>query len=88
MAPWRGSVGVAYADRAFWADVFPADPRLTGYSPSYTTTNASVAYRLQSRPIELVLNATNLFDRKIQQHVYGDVIRRSVVGSLRIDVKP
>jgi outer membrane receptor protein involved in Fe transport len=86
VAPWRGSIGVNYAARAFWADVFPADPRLTGYSGSYTMVNASAAYRLPRKPVELVVDATNMFDRKIQQHVYGDVIRRSVVASVRIDV--
>ena len=36
--------------------------------------------------IELVtsLKIINLFDQEIQQHVFGDVMRRQMVGELRV----
>jgi outer membrane receptor for ferrienterochelin and colicins len=83
---WRGALSVVSASRAFWNDVFPADSRLRGYSGAYALVNTSVAYRLPGTVVELELKATNLLDRKVQQHVFGDVIRRNVVGLMRIDL--
>lgn len=86
-APWRGSSNTIYAGRAFWTDVLATDPRIRGYSDSYVLVNASAAYALPGKRVELILKAANLLDQPIQQHAFGDVIRRELAGYVRIDIK-
>jgi outer membrane receptor protein involved in Fe transport len=83
-AAWNGSLNVIHTDRAFWTDVLASDPRIRGYSDAYTLVNVSVSYAIPRRPIELIVKATNLFDQSIQQHVFGDVIRRQVSCYVRL----
>jgi outer membrane receptor protein involved in Fe transport len=75
---WGGSLNVIYSDRAFWTDVLASDPRIRGYSDAYTLVNVSSSYAIPGRHVELIVKATNLLDQRIQQHVFGDVIRRQV----------
>jgi hypothetical protein len=83
-AAWNGSLNVIHTDRAFWTDVLASDPRIRGYSDAYTLVNVSASYAIPGRPIELIVKATNLFDQSIQQHVFGDVIRRQVSCYVRL----
>ena len=75
---WGGSLNVIHTDRAFWTDVLASDPRIRGYSDAYTLVNVSSSYAIPGRHVELIVKATNLRDQHIQQHVFGDVIRRQV----------
>ena len=36
-----------------------------------------------SLPITTLVKVTNLFNEDIQQHIFGDIIKRSVVGEVR-----
>ncbi len=86
---WRGSAGVTWVDRAYWADVVVTDARLRGYTPAFTLVNASATWTVR-RGVDVVFKGTNLFDRRVQQHVYGDVIGRSlsVFLTLAVDRQP
>ena len=86
-APWRGSLNIIYAGRAFWADVLATDPRIRGYSDSYVLANVSAAYALPGTRVELILKVSNLLDQQIQQHGFGDLIRRELAGYVRIDIR-
>ena len=79
---WSGSLGVAYVDRAFWSDAL--DARFWGFTPAYTLLNTSVTYRLDRVRSEIALNATNLLDRRVQQHAFGDIIGRRIIVELRV----
>ena len=79
-AHWSASASVAYTDRAFWADVL--DPRFWGWSDSYTAVNASIGHDVTSS-LELILSGTNLFNTKIKQHVFGDIIGRKISAEAR-----
>lgn len=77
---WFGSASITYTGRAFWADVL--DPRFWGWTDSYTLVNASVG-RNVTDTTEIVLSGTNLLDREIRQHVFGDTIGRKVSIEVR-----
>jgi hypothetical protein len=45
--------------------------------------NAGVGLRWRGGRLVTSIKATNLLDQEIQQHVFGDVMKRQVVGELR-----
>ena len=79
---WRGSFGATYVDRAFWSDAL--DPRFWGFTTDYFLVNLSVARTIPRAHSEVVLNVTNLLNKKVQQHAFGDIIRRRAVVEYRL----
>lgn len=77
-----GNADVNYVDKAFWVDVL--DSRFWGPTDEYTQVNASIGIRLMGGQTVVSVKGTNLFDAKIQQHVFGDIITRKVVGEVRV----
>jgi outer membrane receptor protein involved in Fe transport len=80
-----GSVTVNYAGKAFWNDVL--NELYWGYSDAYTMLNATIGVRFAEGKVMVSLRGTNLANEKIQQHVFGDLLRRSVVAELRFFTK-
>jgi outer membrane receptor protein involved in Fe transport len=76
-----GSVDLNYSDKALWADVLGSEYH--GYTDPYALLNATVGVRLGANA-SLSLRGTNLLNEKGLQHVYGDLIRRSVAVELRL----
>ncbi len=77
-----GSLGFNYADSAYWAQVL--QPQYYGYSPSYLMVNGSIGDRWLDGRLVTSLKGTNLLDWKIQQHVFGDVLRRTIVADVQL----
>jgi outer membrane receptor protein involved in Fe transport len=77
---WFASAGLTYTDRAFWADVL--DSRFWGTTKSYTMANTAFGFAV-TRTANVVFNVTDLFDRKIKQHIFGDIIRRKATAEVR-----
>ena len=71
-----------YQDEAFWQDVL--DARFHGPTESYTQVNGAVGMRWMDDKLTTTLKLINLFDKEIQSHVFGDVLRRQVIGELRV----
>ena len=61
------------------------DSRYHGYTDAYTLVNGTFGYRLTDN-FSAALKVVNLFDKEIQQHIFGDVMRRQVVLELRMRV--
>lgn len=76
---WFGSGSVSYIDRAFWADVLSAP--FWGTTRSYIVVDAAAGVDV-SRSARVSIKGTNLLDRQIKQHVFGDVIRRKMSAEL------
>jgi outer membrane receptor protein involved in Fe transport len=76
-----GRVDVNYSDKALWTDVLGAEYQ--GYTDSFTMLNATLGVRFADGKVSLSLRGTNLTNEKIQQHIYGDLIRRSIVAEVR-----
>lgn len=77
---WFGSVGLTYTGSALWTDVL--DQRFWGETDSYTLVNAALGVKLAGR-YTFSVKANNLTDQEVKQHVFGDIIRRRVVGEVR-----
>ena len=77
-------LSVHHATEAFWSDVLTSD--FHGSSPAYTLVNASAGLKWRGGSVMTLVRITNLFNRTIRQHIYGDLLRRSVVGELRISL--
>jgi outer membrane receptor protein involved in Fe transport len=80
-----GNVTVNYSDKAFWNDVL--NEPYWGYTDAYTMVNASFGVKFSDGKVIASLRGTNIFNEKILQHIYGDLLRRAVVAELRIFTK-
>jgi outer membrane receptor protein involved in Fe transport len=78
-----GTLSVAVASRAFWADVQP----FSGYTDGYALVNGGAGVRLWTgrSALELSVKAIDIGNQAIRQHIFSDVLRRRVVAQARID---
>jgi len=76
-----GNMSVSYVDDAFFQDVL--DSRFHGPTESYTQLNGAFGVRWMDGRITSAIKAINLTNEEIQSHVFGDVIKRQVIGELR-----
>ena len=79
---WFYSANANYQDEAFWTDIL--DSRFWGPTDSFTAVNAGIGVRL-SEKMRLSVNGQNIFDEEVQQHVFGDIISRKIVGQIVIN---
>ena len=79
---YRGSVAVSYSSRAFWSDVLT--PEYFGYTGSYTLVNANIGVKWNGGKVITSLKGTNLTNEDIQQHIFGDILKRSVSAEVRV----
>jgi len=76
-----GNLSVSYTDSAFWQDVL--DARYSGTTKSFTLVNGSFGVKFGGGKVTTTVKGTNLANQKVQQHVFGDVMKRQVIGELR-----
>jgi outer membrane receptor protein involved in Fe transport len=76
-----GNVNLNYSDEGFWNDVL--NEPYWGYTEAYTMVNATFGVKLADGKVTLSVKGTNIFDEKIQQHIFGDILRRAVVAEVR-----
>ena len=77
-----GNFSVSYSDDAFWQDVL--DDRFHGTTEAYTLVNAGFGVRWAGGKVTTSVKGTNLGNDDVKQHVFGDVIKRQIVGELRV----
>jgi iron complex outermembrane receptor protein len=80
----QGNFSVAYTDDAFWQDVLN-DP-YHGTTDAYTLVNAGVGFNWADDKITTAVKFVNLANSDVQQHVFGDITKRQVVGEVRFNV--
>ena len=78
---YLGTVSVNYQDKAFWTDVLN-DP-FHGFTNSYTMVNGSFGVKWADGRLITSIKAQNIANTDIQQHIFGDIIKRSVYGEVR-----
>jgi outer membrane receptor protein involved in Fe transport len=81
-ARFLGNLSVSYASEAFWQDVL--DSRYHGPTDGYTLVNGTFGYKWRGDRLVTSIKITNLANDEIQQHIFGDITRRQVVGELRV----
>ena len=69
-----GSASVNAATDAFWSDVLTAGYH--GYTDGYATVNGSVGVKWQGGAVTTTVKVTNLLNQTVQQHIFGDLLRR------------
>ncbi len=77
----RAGVTANYSDGAYWTDVLTA--RFHGWTEAFTMVNATVSAELQEGRIKPSLRVTNLLNQEIQQHFFGDYLKRQVSLGIR-----
>ena len=78
-----GSLVVNYTDKGFWTDVLNSPYH--GFTDAFTMVNGSIGMRWNSR-VTTTVKSTNLLNRQIQQHVFGDILGRTVTAEVRFDL--
>jgi outer membrane receptor protein involved in Fe transport len=77
-----GNLAVSYTDEAFWQDVL--DARFHGTTEAYTLINGGFGVRWAGDKVVTSLKVNNLANEEVLQHIFGDVMRRQVVGEIRL----
>lgn len=81
---YLGTVMVNYTTRGFWSDVLTSPYH--GYSDDYTLLNASFGMRFHNGRYTTMLKGTNLLNQDVQQHIFGDILKRSLSLELRLQL--
>ncbi len=77
-----GDLSVNYSGSAFWQDVL--DDPFHGTTEAYTLVNGGFGVRWADRKLTTSVKVINLANQDVQQHVFGDIMKRQVVGEMRV----
>lgn len=80
-----GNVAVNYTDSAFWTDVL--DAPYHGPTKSYTMLNGGFGVRFADDRITASVKFTDLNNADVQQHVFGDILKRQIWAELRFALR-
>jgi outer membrane receptor for ferrienterochelin and colicins len=78
-----GSLVIGYTDKGLWTDVLNSPYH--GFTDGFTMVNGSFGVKWNRR-VTTTIKSTNILNSQIQQHVFGDILGRSVIAELRFDV--
>jgi iron complex outermembrane receptor protein len=79
-----GTFAVTHSSEAFWQDVL--DDRYHGFTKPYTSVNLTVGMKWEGGRYTAALKMMNLGNEQIQQHVFGDIFKRQIVGEFRVQL--
>ena len=77
-----GNLLASYTGEAYWQDVL--DLRYAGTTDDYTLINGGVGVRWADQRVVTSLKFINLLNQDVLQHIFGDVLKRQVVGEVRL----
>jgi outer membrane receptor protein involved in Fe transport len=77
-----GDLGIQYTSAAFFRDVL--DATYAGFTQPFTVINAGVGVRLSGDKAMLMVKVRNLANESVQNHLFGDLLKRQVVAELRL----
>ena len=80
---YLGTFSVNVTDDAFWSDVLTS--AFHGYTESFTLVNGSVGVKWRDGAVTTAIKVNNLLNQTVQQHIFGDLMRRSVTAEARFD---
>jgi outer membrane receptor protein involved in Fe transport len=78
---YLGNFMVSYTGDAYWQDVL--DVRYAGTTDAFTLVNLGFGVKWMQEHLLTSLKINNLLNSEVQQHIFGDIIRRQVVGEIR-----
>ena len=77
-----GNLSLNYAGSAFWQDVL--DARYHGTTDAYRILNGGFGLRWMNDQLTTTVKFINLANHDVQQHVFGDVMKRQIIGELKV----
>jgi iron complex outermembrane receptor protein len=77
-----GNLSVNYTGDAFWQDVL--DARYHGTTDAYTILNGGLGLRWMNDQLTTTVKVINLANQEVQQHVFGDIMKRQVIGEVKV----
>ena len=78
---YLGNLSASYVDDAYYQDVL--DARYAGPTEAYTQVNGAFGMRFAGDRVTATAKVINLLNQDIQSHVFGDFMKRQVIGELR-----
>jgi iron complex outermembrane receptor protein len=78
-----GNLSVNHTSSAYWQDVL--DLRFAGTTAPYTLVDGTFGVRWMGNRVVTSVKATNLANENVMQHIFGDVLKRQVVGEVRVN---
>jgi iron complex outermembrane receptor protein len=79
---YLGNFAVSYQDEAFFQDVL--DARYHGTIEPFTLVNVGAGVKFSGDRYLAQLKVINLFNEFVQQHIFGDIMQRQLIGELRV----
>ena len=76
------AASVNYASKAFWSDVLTTPYH--GFTDGYTLVSGTFGWKWMNGKLTTSVKGTNLLNDDIQQHVFGDILKRSILGEARV----
>ncbi len=77
------TVDASFVGQAFWQDVL--DSRYAGKTSKYTVSNLVIGTKFNHDKAALQLRVNNMGGVPVQQHIFGDVMKRSFMVELKIN---
>jgi len=78
-----GNLSVGYVSSAYWNDMISTV--YSGSTEGYTAINAGAGIRWgENRKYTVALNVSNLANTAIQNHIFGDILKRQISGEFRM----
>jgi outer membrane receptor for ferrienterochelin and colicin len=79
---YYGDVSLGYQSEAYWQDVL--DARYSGWTDGFTLLNGSFGVKFMKGRLITSVKGTNLANQEVMQHIFGDVMKLSVAGEVKI----
>jgi iron complex outermembrane receptor protein len=79
---YLGNFSVSYVDDAYYQDVL--DARFAGPTEAYTQVNGAFGVKFMNDRLTTTVKVINLLNEDIQSHVFGDILKRQVIGEVRV----
>lgn len=76
------AANVNWVDEGYYNDVL-ASLGFDGFTDAYTMVNATFGVKWNKGRIVTSIKGTNLLNEEIRQHVFGDILKMSLVGEVR-----
>jgi len=79
------SASVNYQSEAYWVDVLQG--AFHGPTDAFAMVNASIGYRFADGRVTATIKGNNLFNETVQQHIFGDILKRNVAAELTFNFR-
>ena len=79
---WLANASYSWVDDAYWQDVLGAD--YSGPTDAYSQVNGAFGIKWGGDKLITSVKVINLLNADIQSHVFGDYLKRQVIGELRV----